>query len=204
MVGKGMGRYICHVCNTRGAQLSRRGGWKEFMAKFETADPDEIATFWKSVKPCGEGNVLDKQMAESASRRQSRTDVNNRLGDYQPLSWFVTNYDQATADRVEQRCKDTYECEVFGLCYRVPILGGGQIDQTVNDRTWSATGNTSRVPAILPPSAGNPQTRRGQPPTDDSKAKAALITKGKTDAQKAITSLASAEVRLSTVLSSTA
>ena len=113
-------------------------------------------------------------MEESISRRQSRTDITSRLGDYQPLSWFVKTYDQDTADRVEGRCKDTYDCPVFGLCYRVPILGGGQIDKHVKDRTWSASGNTSRVPTIPPPNAGNPPTR-----VDDSKAKAALITKEK-------------------------
>ena len=158
--------------------------------------------FWKSVKPCGAGDVLDKCISDSILKRKRHTEINSRLGDYQPKSWFRKKYNRATANRIVKNCKDIYECPLLGTCYRVPILGGGQIDRTDQDRSWAVTGTTSRAPAPKPPEIE--PTTRAKPPADDSKAKEALLKKGKADAQKSITKLASIEISLSTVLSSPA
>jgi hypothetical protein len=116
---------MCKVCGTRQVQVScvfKKAGYAK---QFSGLSKELKEQFWKRIREDGSKANILKMAKRSLIAYEDQEIRTGALGDYKPLSWYDRQgYDPKA---IQEKCDDTMEHKVLGICYRVEFVGGGEI-----------------------------------------------------------------------------
>jgi hypothetical protein len=122
---KTQGALMCKVCGTRQVQVSRVFKEAGYSKQFSGLSKELKEQFWKRIREDGSKANILKMAKRSLIAYEDREIRTGALGDYKPLSWYDRQgYDPKA---IQEKCDDTMEHKVLGICYRVEFVGGGEI-----------------------------------------------------------------------------
>ena len=109
--------FRCHMCNTRGVQLSRLPEWKA--SKLSGFTEEEKQDFWTRTHGCDSAAKLSLLVTNKVTHRHVETQHSEKLGTYLPLSVYKSK--GYSIKRIKARCTDKKWHPVLGMCYRVVV-----------------------------------------------------------------------------------